>query len=379
MTTFDISAFNGLFSIGGKEKYIELNNTVGQRWYIPFHNPEQFISLFQPSSLKGKLFAKAIQWIKYFPRMLCMAHAKIVTISFSKEFHDYIDDVFSIQHGELGIFCGSPGHHQKPTLLVCKGKRILGYCKFTDKEDIYTLFAEECKHLDYLHSSGVNHVPKALFFGQLDFCDLYAFVQTTERHGRVKKANYLSRELIDFIKDLNHKTAQNLAFDESDFAHALLRLRSNLIYLGNKHWSDMIEKGIEVIENNKIHFNQFYASHGDLTAWNSFIVDDHLFAFDLEYFKQSYPLLCDYFHFFTQDLLYNGYADTTQIWDKYMNVKERFMEVYHLDLYYLAYLLVIVDFYLNRDKGLLNERLESCFTIWTELIEKLIEDDKEID
>lgn len=141
----------------------------------------------------------------------------------------------------------------------------------------------------------------------------------------------------------------------------------------------MIEKGIEVIENNKIHFNQFYASHGDLTAWNSFIVDDHLFAFDLEYFKQSYPLLCDYFHFFTQDLLYNGYADTTQIWDKYMNVKERFMEVYHLDLYYLAYLLVIVDFYLNRDKGILNERLESCFTIWTELIEKLIEDDKGFD
>ena len=132
MTTFDISAFNGLFSIGGKEKYIELNNTVGQRWYIPFHNPEQFISLFQPSSLKGKLFAKAIQWIKYFPRMLCMSHAKIVTISFSKEFHDYIDDVFSIQHGELGIFCGSPGHHQKPTLLVCKGKRFLGYCKLTD-------------------------------------------------------------------------------------------------------------------------------------------------------------------------------------------------------------------------------------------------------
>ena len=61
MTTFDISAFNGLFSIGGKEKYIELNNTVGQRWYIPFHNPEQFISLFQPSSLKGKLFESTLE------------------------------------------------------------------------------------------------------------------------------------------------------------------------------------------------------------------------------------------------------------------------------------------------------------------------------
>lgn len=379
MSAFEISVFKDIFSLDGKERYIELNNTVGQRWYIPFHNHGDFMSLFQPSSVKGRLFAKALNFVKYFPKLLNIAYARIISLSISNDFQEFIDRVFCSRNCSFGIFCGSPGRHQKLTLLVSNGKDILGYCKLTDKEDIYHLFKEECKHLEYLHSKGIENVPTSLHCGKLDFCNLYAFVQTTERRKRVKQANCLSRELIDFVQTVKEKTAQKISFDDSDFAQALLRLRKNLKFLKNSQLCDSITNGIKYIESKKNLFDEFYASHGDLTAWNSFIVDDHLFAFDLEYFKQSYPLLCDYFHFFTQDLLYNGYADTTQIWDKYMNVKERFMEVYHLDLYYLAYLLVIVDFYLNRDKGLLNERLESCFTIWTELIEKLIEDDKEID
>lgn len=378
MSAFDISVFKDIFSLDGKERYIELNNTVGQRWYIPFHNHSYFMSLFQPSSVKGRLFAKTLNLVKHFPKLLNIAYARIVSLSFSKEFQSLIDGVFCSQNCKFGIFCGSPGHHQKLTLLVSNGKSILGYCKLTDKTEIYNLFTEECRNLEYLHSKGIENVPTALHCGKLDFCNLYAFVQTTERRKRMKQANYLSRELIDFVKDVNKKTEQKIAFDDSDFAHALIRLQSNFKYLKSRQLCNIIENGIKYIENNKNLFGEFYASHGDLTAWNSFIVDDHLFVFDLEYFKQSYPLLCDYFHFFTQDMLYNGYADANKIWDKYKDVKKIFLETNQLDIYFVAYLLIIIDFYLSRDSGILNERLESCFAVWTELIEKLIDDDKKI-
>ena len=180
------------------------------------------------------------------------------------------------------------------------------------------------------------------------------------------------------MQTVKEKTAQKISFDNSDFAQALLRLRKNLKFLKNIQLCDSITNGIKYIEIKKNLFDEFYASHGDLTAWNSFIVDDHLFVFDLEYFKQSYPLLCDYFHFFTQDMLYNGYADANKIWYKYKSVKKIFSGINQIDIYFLAYLLVIIDFYLSRDHGILNKRLESCFAIWSELIEKLIIDDKKI-
>ena len=82
--------------------------------------------------------------------------------------------------------------------------------------------------------------------------------------------------------------------------------------------------------------------------------------------------------FRSQDLLYNGYADSDKIYREYLNVKNTLPEVRHLDYLYIAYLLVIVDFYLNRDKGILNERLGSCFAIWSELIKRLMNNVKEI-
>ena len=77
-------------------------------------------------------------------------------------------------------------------------------------------------------------------------------------------------------------------------------------------------------------------------------------------------------------MLYNGYADANKIWYKYKSVKNIFSGINQIDIYFLAYLLVIIDFYLSRDHGILNKRLESCFAIWSELIEKLIIDDKKI-
>ena len=378
MNTFDIAVFKDIFTIGSGENFIELNNTVGQRWFVPYRHNGLFLSLFQPSSVKGKLFAKSINWIKFYPMLLGIANARIAKLSFSKPFKDYAYKVFDMQYCQFGIFCGSPGFHQKITIMAANKDRVMGYCKITDKKDIFTLFDNEFNNLKYLQFRGVCHIPTPLFCGELPFANLYAFFQTTERNGKVKYANYRSQEVLDFIKDLNNRTKLDIPFHNSDFAHSLIRLRKNLIFINDNKMKKTFADGVNLIENNKECFKLFCASHGDLTAWNSFIVDKHLFAFDLEYFKKSNPLLCDFFHFFTQDLLYNGYADSDKIYREYLNVKNTLPEVRHLDYLYIAYLLVIVDFYLNRDKGILNERLGSCFAIWSELIKRLMNNVKEI-
>lgn len=377
MNTFDITVFKDIFTVGGGEKFIELNNTVGQRWYIPFHHHDLFLSLFQPSSVKGKVFAKSIKWLKYCPKLLCVGHAKIVKLSFSKEFQDFVNELLNVRYCQFGIFCGSPGYHQKITVMAACEENVLAYCKFTDKKEIFSLFDNETNHLKYLQAQGVRHIPSPIFCGKVPFGGLYAFLQTTERNRNAKYANYQSQEVLDFIMDFNKRTLQNIVFDNSDFAHSLLRLKGNLVLLKDDKQTKTFVDAVNLIENKKECFSQFCATHGDLTAWNSFIVDNHLFAFDLEYFKKSYPLMCDFFHFFTQDLLYNGYADSNKIYSKYLNVKKILPEIRHLDYLYLAYLLVIADFYLNRDKGILNERLGSCFVIWSELIKRLMNDVKE--
>lgn len=58
-----------------------------------------------------------------------------------------------------------------------------------------------------------------------------------------------------------------------------------------------LRDGIKAVKANQDSFEYFCASHGDLTPWNSFIVQDKFFAFDLEYFKCSYTPFHDLFHF----------------------------------------------------------------------------------
>lgn len=377
MNNFDISAFSEIFSFCGEQKYIELNNTVGQRWFIPFKHHKLFLSLFQPSSIKGKIVKGTLGIIKHFPHILNLAHAKIVPLTFSSQFCGVIDDIFQQTGCKYAIFCGSPGKHQKITLMVVNNGMALGYCKLSDKGYIKKLFEKESNNLVYLHDKSVDNVPFSLYCGKLEFSDIYAFVQTTKRNGKIKIANRSSPALLEFIQDFNAKTALCIPFEDSDYAKSLERLRVNLAFLNNRELGESFKRGIDTIYNHRHRFNDFCAYHGDLTAWNSFIANGKLFAFDLEYFSKSYPRLCDYFHFFTQDLLYNENANAEKIYKQYQIVKSKFLGIENIDLLYLSYLLAVVDFYLNRDKAILNDRLHSCFCIWAELVNKLLCDAKE--
>lgn len=134
-----------------------------------------------------------------------------------------------------------------------------------------------------------------------------------------------------------------------------------------------LRDGIKAVKANQDSFEYFCASHGDLTPWNSFIVQDKFFAFDLEYFKCSYTPFHDLFHFFTQEMLYNKYANAEKIYLKYKGIRKLFFkDTDKADLFYLSYLLMIFEFYLNRDNGILNERIKECMGTWATLIKYIL-------
>ena len=361
---------------GKGNKYVELQNSVGQRWYIPLRNSSVHLSLFQPSSIQGKFVAYFFDIIKHFPILLHIIHAKIVQLQFTKEFQEFVDDIFRVSHCNFGIFCGSPGYHQKPTLLISKRERILGYCKLTNNKNIMELFHNESKSLAYLRDKGINSIPTSLFCGNLPFSQqTCAFVQTTCRERNVQFATYTNQKLYDFVKEVNAKTKVSIPFCESDFSKSLNKLKQHLFLLEDKNMQNTLRNGIKAVNANQNSFKYFCASHGDFTPWNSFIVRNRLFVFDLEYFKYSFAPFHDFFHFFTQEMLYNKYANAEQIYLKYKNLRSLFFKNQdNVDLFYLSYLLMIVEFYLNRDNGILNDRIKECMGTWTSLIKYILKD-----
>lgn len=376
MKNVNYSVLEAVCRKGKGDRYVELQNSVGQRWYIPLRNSSVHLSLFQPSSIQGKIIAYLFEIIKYFPFLLHIIHAKIVRLQFTKEFQKFVDDIFRVSHCIFGIFCGSPGYHQKPTLLISKSNHILGYCKLTDNECVKNLFYNESKSLTYLHSKDIKNVPASLFCGHLPFRQsIWAFVQTTRREKKVKLATYTNQKLYDFVKEVNTKTKVSIPFCESDFSKSLDKLEQHLFLVEDKNMQNKLENGIKAVNANQNLFKYFCAAHGDLTPWNSFIIKDVFFAFDLEYFKKSYTPWYDFFHFFTQEMLYNEYANAEQIYLNYKKIRSHFFKNQdNIDLFYLSYLLMIVEFYLNRDNGILNDRIKECMGTWTSLIKYILKD-----
>ncbi len=365
---------NYIVKFGTGDKYIKLSNIVGQCWYFPYSHTRNYMSLFQPSSLKGAIVALILPYIKFCSWILPFVRAEIVRLKVDDDFISILEKSFNCQDIACSFFCGSPGKHQKPTLLVASKHRCVGYCKISDRAEVIDIFKKEKKTLDSLQVMGVRNIPNVNYCAQWDKNpSMWIFVQSTQRNDRVKVARIEDREVWDFVSEMYEKTKIETLLEETDFGKALNNLESLLPLLADGELIDVVRKNIVEVQKELAGERCAYtASHGDLTPWNSFIVDNHLYAFDFEYFKATYPPFVDYFHFFTQSLIYDYYATADKIWSKYQELKHSvFNKIDNCDFLYKCYLLTIIEFYLNRDNGILNSRLEESFKIWIELLIKI--------
>ena len=366
------SLIERIFQLNNGLLFWEIHNTVGQNWILPQKHIKQFLSLFQPSSIEGKIVAKILPYLCFTPFLASKINARPIKLELNSAIKNTICKSFAISDFEYGIFCGSPGKHQKITMMINQDKKSLGYCKITDRPEVFSIFQKESMNLSYLRSKGMHNIPKILFVDEIpELQGVFLLVQTTNRDGVIRSATIDDICVFDFVLRMHNLTKCKMNYVESDFFQSINILK-NYLYLFQFDEQKNILGTINKIEERLAQPSYYSAYHGDFTPWNSYIINKELFVFDFEYFQKYTVPYLDYFHFFTQVCIYNKYMNTNAIFDRYLTNREMIQgQILNPDFYYICYLLTIMAFYLKRDNGFLNERIESCFKIWIGLIKKI--------
>lgn len=348
--------------------FYSFSNANGKQWLMPAHNMRTAMNLYQPSGVKGKLMKALFPYLHRTSVVNRVVHAERKNYILHKVLEDLLCKLFETNKMEFSIFCGTPCVHQKITMQISKGKRIFGYCKFSDNEEIINIFQKEKETLNYLWQQGVKTVPKCLYCGNTEN-NIGLFVQTTTKSiHSITDHEWNTREE-DFLKELYDKTKQKLPFKQTDFYQDIRFLDEHTIWFTDIYRTE-IQKGISKVmsyfSNNEVKYS-FY--HGDFTPWNMYIEKGKLFVFDLEYAKYSYPPYLDYFHFFTQTSIFEKHLNADEIWNLYQKEKNKITHLFQdTDFAYLSYLLSIITHYTRRENSSFTGDVLQCIKLWGNLI-----------
>ena len=162
MTTLD-----NILDFTDGNKFYRFGNSDGKYWIVPERGMRTALNLYQPSGTKGKLVKKLLPCLHRFAPVRRTIKAKRMNCRLNGELHSRLCKLFNVQDIEFAIFEGTPSVHQKITMQLSQGNRILGYCKLGTNNDIKELFEKENDTLDRLCKSDVIGVPKALYCGTL--------------------------------------------------------------------------------------------------------------------------------------------------------------------------------------------------------------------
>ena len=353
------------------DTFYSFSNADGKQWLMPIRNMKTAMNLYQPSGIKGK-------WMKSLFPYLCRIkpvgkaiHAERRKYALPKDLEDLLCRLFGANKIEFSIFCGTPCVHQKITMQISKGKQILGYCKFSDNEEIINIFQKEKETLDYLREQGIKSIPQCLYCGRMDN-GIGLFVQTTTKSIHSTTTHEWSIREESFLKELNAKTKRKLPFEQTDFYQDLCFLNDYASGLTDFDISG-IQKGINlVMERFGEHEVVFSFYHADFTPWNMYVEQGQLFVFDFEYAKRTYPPYLDYFHFFTQTAIFEKHLFVDKIGDLYRQDRKKINTFFQdPDFAYLCYLLSIVAHYVKREKGVFQGDVLQNMRLWIGLITRI--------
>lgn len=348
-------------------RFYRFSNADGKTWLMPARNMQVAMNLYQPSGRNGKLVKRLFPWLHRVPLVRRVIHAERLQCGLKKELIQLLERLFQVKELEFAIFCGTPCVHQKITIQLSKGKRILGYCKLTDNEEVAHLFRGEAKVLEQLNKQGVKGIPQCLYCGETDK-GIWAFVQSTVKTQRSQVPHEWSRLQEEFLEELQKKTSQKIKFEESDYCQTLQDLQQHINWLPQKTHQSIVETAInKVMGTYSGKTVNFCAYHADFTPWNMFVESGKLFVFDWEYARLTYPPLLDRYHFFTQ----------TAIFEKHWQGKEIvvFLQSPHADWIdretYKLYLLDIIARFTLREKGKVEGDVARSMSVWIEILNTL--------
>ena len=352
---------------GGKRFY-RFGNADGKYWIMPARGMRTALNLYQPSGIKGKMVKALLPCLHWIAPVRKVIKAETTNCRLNSELHSLLCKVFDVQEVEFAIFEGTPCVHQKITMQLSLGNRILGYCKLSTNNGIKELFEKESDTLDRLCKSGVTGVPKALHCCTLNN-GMHIFVQSTEKQASSKVIHEWCSLQEEFLAQLHEKTKAVLPFEKSDYYTTLFALEQRLEWLPQNIDHGVVSKAIATIKEKYCGKEvEFCSCHGDFTPWNMFANGNVLFVFDFEYAGVSYPAGLDRYHFFTQIAVFEKHWGAKEIIAYIGSDAGKWIDREK----YAMYLLDVISRYTVREGGKVTGDAAAPFALWSKVLKKLI-------
>ncbi len=165
--------------------YYSFSNSDGKCWVMPIKHMLTAMHLYQPSGIKGKAMKTFFPYIHWIPLVRNIVQANKIDGTLRNDLHQLLCKIFNVADFEYSLFGGTPSVHQKIVLQIYRGKKILGYCKVSKTQEVFSLFEREAKMLEQFHQKGVSNIPKSLFCGKMED-GLGVFIQTTIKTNHSK-------------------------------------------------------------------------------------------------------------------------------------------------------------------------------------------------
>ncbi len=352
----------------GGNRFYRFGNADGKYWIVPAQGMRTAMNLYQPSGIKGKMVKALLPCLHLLSPVRKAIKAETMNCRLCNELHSLLCKVLDVQEIEFAIFEGTPCVHQKITMQLSQGNRILGYCKLSTNNDIKELFEKESDTLDRLCKSGVTGIPKALHCGTLSN-GMHIFVQSTEKQASSKVVHEWSALQEEFLAQLHEKTKAVLLFEKSDYHTTLSALEEHLDWLPTNIDHTIVVKAINAVkERLRGRVVEYSACHGDFTPWNMFANGNVLFVFDFEYTAMSYPTGLDHYHFFTQTAVFEKHWGADEIIAYIGSDAGKWIDREK----YAMYLLDVISRYTMREGGKVSGDATAPFALWGKVLEKLM-------
>lgn len=347
--------------------FYRIENSDGKIWLMPRKNTKTAFELYQPNGLKGKLLKKFFPYLKDFSIVKSKLKITEVTSPLSSECYTVFKKIFGVEDPEISIFLGTPSVHQKTTIQIFKGNKILGYAKISEKKEIIDLFQKEKEFLIYLSSLGVGNIPKPLYLNQKNEGG-FLFIQDTNKTKDSKSPESWTLLHENFMIDLHKKSGSKIPFRCSDLFLSLEYLKDNIHCLSKYVNLPILENSINDIlkefSNKEVLFSVY---HADFTPWNMFLNEKGLYVFDWEYSSCLYPYGLDKYHFHIQQWIHVNHWDIDKIFEQ-LKLKE-----WYDPFIFKIYLTDIISRYLKRENKIHSSIFIQSLKIWVSLLQKIQE------
>ena len=322
------------------------------------------LNLYQPSGRNGKLLKALFPWLHRLPIVRKAIKAETIYCTLQQELKELLQRMFNCKDLEFAIFEGTPSVHQKMTIQLSCGNKILGYCKASDNEEILQLFEKEAATLTLLAQKGVTNIPRALHSGTLSN-GVHIFVQSTAKTTKSQVVHTWGPQQEQFLTTLHEKTKQTLPFEKTDYCRALTALQEHIDWLPAPYREAVKTAIARVMTEYHGKMVEFSACHADFTPWNMFVERSELFVYDFEYTALTYPPGIDRCHFELQ----------TAIFEKRLSREDILEYITGRDVAYKRllrlYLLDVISRFTIRERGNAGGDIARSLDTWCYLLKNI--------